>query len=337
MLKQFDTLPDGLLEARSEQLESLLGGPTLIHLRGRDPHPLFVCVLQHGNEDTGYYAVQELLRDYATRELPRSLSLFIANVAAASKGLRHLDGQPDYNRVWPGGEHSHVPESRMMAEVLAQMEQRKVFASVDIHNNTGLNPHYACVNRIDHRYLHLATLFGRTVVYFTRPRGVQSMAFAQICPAVTVECGQAGQPKGVAHAREYLDACLHLADIPIHPVVPQDIDLFHTVAIVKVPDEVSFGFNGAESNDAIHFVEDLDHLNFHELPAGTCIGSVRRDGVAGLQVWNELGKDVGSHYFEVCDGEIRTRKPFMPSMFTRDERVIRQDCLGYLMERYELV
>jgi hypothetical protein len=25
--------------------------------------------------------------------------------------------------------------------------------------------------------------------------------------------------------------------------------------------------------------------------------------------------------------------PFMPSMFTLDERVIRQDCLGYLMER----
>jgi len=26
----------------------------------------------------------------------------------------------------------------------------------------------------------------------------------------------------------------------------------------------------------------------------------------------------------------------MPSMFTLDERVIRQDCLGYLMERYPL-
>jgi hypothetical protein len=26
----------------------------------------------------------------------------------------------------------------------------------------------------------------------------------------------------------------------------------------------------------------------------------------------------------------------MPSMFTLDERIIRQDCLGYLMERYPL-
>jgi len=26
----------------------------------------------------------------------------------------------------------------------------------------------------------------------------------------------------------------------------------------------------------------------------------------------------------------------MPSMFILDERVIRQDCLGYLMERYPL-
>ena len=26
----------------------------------------------------------------------------------------------------------------------------------------------------------------------------------------------------------------------------------------------------------------------------------------------------------------------MPSMLTRDETVIRQDCLGYLMERYSI-
>jgi len=33
---------------------------------------------------------------------------------------------------------------------------------------------------------------------------------------------------------------------------------------------------------------------------------------------------------------LRTTRALMPSMFTLDERVIRQDCLGYLMERYTL-
>lgn len=134
--------------------------------------------------------------------------------------------------------------------------------------------------RVDQRYPHLATLFSRTILYFTRPRGVQSLALSQLCPAVTVECSQPGQTHGMEHARDFIDACLHLAEIPVHAVAPHDIDLFHTVATIKVPDRVCFGFD---------------------------------------------------------EGELRTRRPVMPSMFTLDERVIRQDCLGYLMERYQLV
>jgi hypothetical protein len=42
---------------------------------------------------------------------------------------------------------------------------------------------------------------------------------------------------------------------------------------------------------------------------------------------------VFERYFAFNEGVLRTVRPFMPSMFTLDERVIRQDCLGYLMER----
>lgn len=334
MLNIIESPPAGLLDAEPSDLQRLLGGPTLLHLPGRRAEPLFVSVLLHGNEDTGFFAVRELLRRHRDRPLPRALSVFFGNVAAAAAGLRHLDGQPDYNRVWPGGEDSASPEQALMARVVGEMERRGVFASVDVHNNTGINPHYACVNRTDHRYLHLATLFSRTVVYFTRPRGVQSLAFSRLCPAVTVECGQPGQPHGIEHARDYLDACLHLADIPVHPVAPHDIDLFHTVAIVKVPEAVEFGF-GAGPGD-IRFNPELDHLNFRELPAGTTLGRALTEQ-ARLEVWDELGRDVAARYFAVEDGELRLRRPVMPSMFTRDARVIRQDCLGYLMERYQLV
>ena len=64
-----------------------------------------------------------------------------------------------------------------MRAVVDIMRERGVFASIDLHNNTGSNPHYACVNRLDNRYLHLATLFARTVVYFLRPTGVQSVSY----------------------------------------------------------------------------------------------------------------------------------------------------------------
>lgn len=334
MLQILDKVPDDLLEAEATELHSLLGGPTLVHLQGPRKEPLFVSVLLHGNEDTGFYAVQALLKEYRDKPLPRALSVFFGNVYAAEQKLRRFDEQPDYNRIWPGSETEGAPEHAMMKQIVREMEKRCVFASVDVHNNTGVNPHYACVNRIDHRYLHLATLFSRTVVYFTRPRGVQSMAFAQMCPAVTVECGRPGQPHGVEHAREFLSACLHLSDLPVHPVAPHDLDLFHTVAIVRVPKAWSFDFGNCDSD--LCFVPDLDQLNFRELPQGTELVTRVRHGNVRLEAWNEYSKDVGDDYFEYVDNRILTRRPVMPSMFTCDERVIRQDCLGYLMERYEL-
>ena len=338
MLTVLEQLPPGFFDAQACELPDILSGPTLIHLAGRRESTLFVSILLHGNEDTGLLAMQRVLRRYLEPDgeglLPRTLALFIGNVAAAGKGLRRLEGQPDFNRIWPGTAEPEGPEVAMMRRVRDIMRERDLFASVDIHNNTGVNPHYACINRLGDPFYHLATLFGRTVVYFIRPTGVQSAAFAELCPAVTLECGKVGDRSGVDHAAQYVDACLHLAQIPDHPVAVHDIDLFHTVGIVRIPDEVRFGFAG-EALD-VRLAPDLDHLNFRELPEGTALGWVTEDCERCIEVRDEFGRLVGSQYFEVVDGELRTRVPLMPSMFTRDERVIRQDCLGYLMERYPL-
>ncbi|MDT8387736.1 MAG: M14 family metallopeptidase [Thiogranum sp.] len=334
LLRQFDALPEDFLNAAPTQLADLLGGPALIHLPGRREQPLFVSVLLHGNETTGFLALQSILKDYAGKSLPRAMSIFIGNVEAARDGLRRLAGQPDYNRVWPGTDHPDSAERRMMSEIFDIMQARKPFASLDVHNNTGINPHYACVNYINQGSLHLARLFSRTLVYFVRPAGVQSMAFAQLCPAVTVECGKVGQEAGEQHAREFIDACLHLSEIPDHPLAARDLDLFHTVAIVRVPQAFSFGF-GEQPVD-VRFVDDLDHLNFRELPPGTVLAELNDVEMMPVEATDEQGADVSKKYFSIDDGLLRTTRPMMPSMFTLDERVIRQDCLGYLMERYPL-
>lgn len=331
MLKIYHDLPEGFDEAGPEELQALLGGPSLIHLPGRREPALFVSLMLHGNEPTGLYAVQTLLRDYAGQRLPRALSIFVGNVSAAAEKLRRLDGQPDYNRVWSVA--GDLPEQRMMAQVLAEMSERGVFASIDIHNNTGINPHYACFNKLEPRFLQLAALFSRTVVYFTKPAGVQSMAFAELCPAVTLECGQPGQEYGTEHAADYLEACLNMHEIPDHALAPHDVSVFHTVAIVKVPEAVSFGFGPREVQ--LRFIDDLDHFNFSEMPAGTCFGW-QRDPAAHLECCDEHGNEVGERYFVYKDGKIEFAAAVMPSMLTRDERVIRQDCFCYLMERLEL-
>ncbi len=339
MLNELNHIPSGLLGLEASQLQQALGGPTLIHLEGRREPALFVSVLMHGNEPVGWDAVRGLLARYwpggGEKPLPRAMSLFIGNVAAAAEGARHLPGQPDYNRIWPGcqAEEEDTPERRMMRRVVDVMAERGVFASVDLHNNTGLNPHYACVNVIDNRFLHLAAMFGRTVVYFIRPCGVQSMAMAKLCPAVTLECGKVGQAHGVEHAQEYLDAVLHLSTHPEHPVAEHDVDLLHTVATVKVPEGMSFGFGDEETD--IRFVQDLDHLNFRELPRGTLFGQVGAGKGLGLEIYDEQGREISERYFELNNDELLLRSPVIPSMLTRDHEVVRQDCLCYLMERYD--
>lgn len=335
-LVELDRLPPGLLACDAGALGRYLDGPTLIHLSGQREPALFVSVLMHGNETVGWEAMRRLLLDFdvggGERSLPRSLALFVGNPRAAAAGMRHLPEQPDFNRVWPGSELSATPAHRIMQQVTARMAERGLFASVDLHNNTGTNPHYACVNVIDNRYLHLATLFSRTVVYFTRPRGVQSQAMAELCPAITVECGKVRDRLGVEHALELVDACLHLAEIPDTPVPMHDIDLFHTVAQMKVPEDIDFAFPPAEA--PLVLSPTLEHLNFRELPAGTAFARCG-PGQPPLDVRDEWGRDVTRRYFACEDGELRLKLPVMPSMLTCDAEVIRQDCLGYLLERYD--
>jgi succinylglutamate desuccinylase len=334
MLNIIDQLPSNLLSCQATELYDLLPGPTLIHLPGKRPEPLFVSVLLHGNETTGFVAIQEVLKKYQQQTLPRAMSIFIGNVSAARFGKRRLDNQVDYNRVWPHPGFCHDSlESKMMQQVVDEMRQRKVFVSIDIHNNTGLNPHYGCVNRLDHKFFHLATLFSRTVVYFIRPQGVQSQAMAQLCPAVTVECGQPSNYSGVTHALQYIESCLNLAALPTHPIAKHDMDLFHTVATVKVRHDVRFSFHDQHAD--LLFPPDLDQLNFNELQTGTSFGKVHVSE-SPFCVANEDGEEVKNQYFNVDNGLVKTICPVMPSMLTTQEEIIRNDCLCYLMERYPL-
>ena len=330
-LAQYDGLPAGLTEIAPEKLYTILPGPSLVHLDGKRSNPLFVSVLLHGNEPTGFLAVQALLREFRSRALPRSISIFFGNVLAAKENLRRLDTQPDFNRIWPGTDQPESDATALAASVVDQMVRRKVFASIDIHNNTGLNPHYACVNVYNNRYFQLARLFGRLVVYFIRPRGVLSAAFGRHCPSVTLECGKPGQKHGVSHALEYLNSCVHLNEIPDDPLPAGDLDLFHSIAQVTVPERISFDFNPGTVD--LELSADIDHLNFTEIPSGTVIGKIRSNGNIPLIARDENGADVTSRYFRAENGEIVLNKAIMPSMFTLDHNVIRQDCLGYIMER----
>ncbi|BBL59476.1 M14 family metallopeptidase [Methylomonas koyamae] len=329
-LKQFDNLPPGLLDIPVEALHTLVPEPALFHLPGKRPETLFVSVLLHGNESTGFLAVQQLLQKYREQSLPRGLTLFFGNTQAARHNLRRLDGQPDFNRIWPGTGLPASAETAWAAQICQVMRRRGVFASVDVHNNTGRNPHYACINKLEPEFLHLGALFGRLLVYFTQPKGIQSGAFAEFCPAVTLECGRPGQPYGTEHAFEFLDSCLHLREFPAHPLARQDVDIFHTVAQVCIAEDASFSFTEAGADLLLD--SGLERLNFTEIAAGTVFGCTAAARLP-VVVKDNAGLPVTERFFAIRDGQLTLQRPTMPSMLTLDERVIRQDCLCYLMER----
>ncbi len=332
-------LPDGLLNLQSHELYTKLDGPTLFQIPGRRTPPIFISVLLHGNEPVGWNAIREILYRYQNKTLPRALSLFVGNIEAARYHQRHLENQPDFNRIWPspaGNIHTDecIPEQGMAYRVYETMAETGLFASVDVHNNTGLNPHYACVNRLEAPFLHLAALFDRTVIYFTRPKGVLSLTFSELAPSVTLECGQPNCARGEAHAIEYLNACLNLTEIPAHALTRRDIELFHTVAIVRIKPGISVGFQDNELD--LQLIDNIDHLNFNELPLNTLIGWQRNSSSIVLRTIDEQDQDVSERYFHLDGQALRVRRPVMPSMLTRNIQVIHQDCLCYLMERLTL-
>ena len=263
--------------------------------------------------------------------LPRSLLLFVGNIEAAKANVRKLPQQEDYNRTWPGTPHPNTPVAKLMRNVVEIVRHQGPFASIDIHNNTGHNPHYACVSRLQETHFSLARLFSRTVVYFRKPVGVQSAALAEICPAVTAECGRASAATGVSHAAEFIDSALAMRRFPDHPVPAGDLDLMQTFVIIKVPSDASISYDGSESD--FRFRADLDQLNFSELEPGTLFGVVGGNGKRRLDVLPGSDFTTAEPYFEYAGRAIRLSQRAIPAMLTLDPHAVRLDSLGYLMHR----
>jgi hypothetical protein len=329
-----DCVPPKFLDCPPERLIDVLPRPTLFDLKGRDSRPLFVSVLLHGDEETGLEAAQELLRRHLAKGLSRSLLLFVGNVEAAASGVRTLPHQRDFNRIWPGTPFGQDPFVQMAQFVFDYAARQPLFASLDIHNNTGANPHYGCISRLEPKFLALARLFSRTIVHSKRPLGVRTAAFTKLCPAVTVECGKVGEGKARDHAIELLEACLSIAELPDHPPSPQDLNLLRSYAIVRVPHTATLSFDGAPAD--FMFPPDLDHLNFSELAAGASFGRFG-DGAERLELVSGEGVEAAPEgYFDYADGEIRLARAAIPAMLTTKPAAVRQDCLCYLMHRINM-
>lgn len=329
MLTIRDSLPEGLLDCSAKQLGTIIDGPTLIELPGERAQPLFVSILMHGNEDVGLGAIQRILSRYRGSQLPRSLMLLIGNVEAAAAGRRRLDHQPDFNRVWPGTlDHVACAEARMMSSVHARVIERGAFAAIDLHNNTGRNPHYSVICSDDARVLGLAALFTRRAVLFRGVPGTQTASFTGHVPAMTAECGRPGSAENEAEAARFVESVMTRESLSRGKDERPQLDLYHTLGVVRVHPHVSL--SSEEESADLGLDPAIDRLNFVKAPAGQVFGCTRHP--MPVAMIDETGRDVARDFFAVEDGALRLTRAATPAMLTGDPRIVRQDCLGYLME-----
>lgn len=327
-------LPGGFFDLDVENILTLFPKPTLIHLQGDKSLPLFVSILLHGNEYTGLKAMQALLRKYVDHfDLPRSIYLFIGNVTAAAQGLRVIPGQSDYNRCWPGTEMQANDEIQLMQEVFERVTQDGLFAAIDVHNNSGFNPHYGCISDLTQSNLHLAAMFNHIGLVIRQPKGLSTMAFDGFCPATTLECGRPGEVAGINHAVELLDALLHMDHFPQRPLAAHDIQLMESFGRVKIPQHIEFEFN-LNGKAELLFDADFERYNFSELQSHHVFA--QSNSSKPLVISDHLGEDITDQIIRVEHGKIFLNKTLMPAMITTDKAIVRQDCLCYLLTDYQV-
>ena len=306
-LNVLEALPASFAQLAASELADALGGPTLFDLRKRETPPLFVSVLLHGNETSGWDAVRRLVDEVSAA----SVLLFVGNVEAARRGTRSVPGGLDFNRVWEGGD---TAEAAIADEVTAFAAAARPYVAVDVHNNTGDNPPYAVVTDTRPRTLSVARAFARRALLTAQPEGFLSRRFASFCTAVTVEVGTPRDAMSTERATSFLARLLTSATAPDDD--PADLALFETTARVLLLD-------GAVIEPSVQ------RFNFRSAPAGTAL---TRSGP--LVAEDASGDDVTDAYLAHENGAMVLKRNTYVAMYTGSEESARLDCLCYLLQPF---
>ena len=165
---------DTFYSLKAEDIHYHYNKPTLIHLNKDLGRPLFISCLVHGNEDAGLYAIQKVLEKYSKQH---SFIIFIGNPLAASKKQRHLENQPDFNRIWSLENFEKYP---MTEKLYNYVKEANPIAVIDIHNTTGKNPHFSCINYKNSNTYKFASLFGGPILFFKKPSTVLALSLIHI-------------------------------------------------------------------------------------------------------------------------------------------------------------
>ncbi len=317
-----------------------LGGPVAWRVRGRDRSRVrVVTTLLHGNEPSGLLALQAWLR--GGPEPATDVVCVIANVEAASLHPvfthRMVPDRPDLNRCFLGPFEG--VEGGLARAILDLAAELKPEALVDLHNNTGHNPVYGVGTEPTPDILGLCSIFGRRFIWSHLELGALIEAVPH-CPALTVEVGKSGEEEANRAALEGLTrfvAAERLFDagqgarsdaVGFDPAGVQVLRM--PMRAILEPGRRLVMATQPHADADLTMPDDLDHLNFETVAAGTRVGWVRGEGCP-LHLIDENGRDRAEEYFARVGDELVARRPFTPIMITVDAKVAASDCLFYVV------
>ena len=124
-----------------------------------------------------------------------NILILLGNPKAFYENKRFIEGQLDHNRIWTTKESR--PDNLVAQKAINHFIEHDFLCAVDIHNNTGKNPLFSCLNRLDKKTLGLAQMFGTDVLFFEDPETALSTFMGRFCPSMAIECGLSGDEFGI--------------------------------------------------------------------------------------------------------------------------------------------
>ncbi len=309
-----------------------LGGTTLFHLRGRrsNKRPVCISTLLHGNETTGFYALQKVFGASADRTRYRDALILIGNPEAAQAGVRHLKSQRDFNRIWK--------DDPFARKILQTIREHEPIVALDIHNTTGKNPHYGALRSLSPSNLGIASLFSRHVVHFETPEGTFTGETDLFCPSMTIECGQSGPRNAptVDDVANFVTALLTRDEDTFHSRPKESFDVYRSFARLVVGPDTILAIEGQDCRSAeLVLPNDLDAKNFCPFepgqPLAQWVGGPERPR-KGIRVLDQHGADLTPQFLRWEGDQLVVAHRFVPSLLTLDLGIAKSDALGYIME-----
>ena len=309
-----------ILDLPAERLHEAFSGPTLIDLSKPDQQPLFVAVLLHGNEISGWDAVRFQLKEQSVAALP-SMYLFIGNIEAAKFNRRHLNGQLDFNRVWSG---ENFDKTNWAQEVMEEIIPKRPWFMLDIHNTTAPNPHHSVISDTRDKTLSAAREFSDIAVYAHQPHGFLSRRCSEFTTSITIEVGMPTDDTSTQRAQSFLKRVVTQGSFPSRDST--DLRIFRSKIRVVLEDAAKMN-----EQQVPRFASSLRSLNFERVARGTKFATLKPSS-GRLIAFDEEMNDVTDTYLDINGDAISLRNDVVMSMYTEDPRIALQDCVCYFLE-----